>query len=173
MSSQAGATGLSLIVAMDLNGLIGRRGDLPWRLPNDLAHFKRQTLGKIVLMGRKTWDSLRGPLPGRDNWVLSRGVSFAPSGVRVFASVQAALAAPRNRELMVMGGGELYRQTLADCDRLYLTEVQTCIADALPGDVYFPDFDRAEFRQTACESHQADERHAFAYRFLTLERIRA
>lgn len=170
MSASPAAAGISLIAALDLDGLIGRNGDLPWRLPNDLAHFKRLTLGKIVLMGRKTWDSLGRPLPGRDNWVISRDPAFAPRGGRAFTSPQAAMEASRDVELMVIGGAELYRQTLDACQTLYLTQVQTRIAPPIPGDVHFPAFDRSQFREVACEVHTADARHAYAYRFIRLER---
>lgn len=161
---------LSLIVAMDRNRLIGRNGSLPWRLPNDLAHFRRLTLGKTILMGRRTWDSLGRPLPGRDNWVLTRDPAFAPAGARVFASVDAALDAHANGELMVIGGAELYRQTLASAQRLYLTQVLAALAPTDANDVHFPEFDATAFREIGREDHAADERHAYPYRFLTLER---
>lgn len=161
---------ISLIVAMDENRLIGRRdGSLPWRLPNDLAHFKRGTLGKTVLMGRKTWDSIGRPLPGRENWVLSRDAAFAPEGVRVFGSLDAALAAHRSGELVVMGGAEIYRQALPLVQTLYLTEVLARI-EPQDGDVRFPPFDRAAFRELSCEDHPADARNAYAHRFLRCER---
>lgn len=161
---------ISLIVAMDENRLIGRRdGSLPWRLPNDLAHFKRSTLGKAVLMGRKTWDSIGRPLPGRENWVLSRDAAFAPEGVRVFGSLDAALAAHRSGELVVMGGAEIYRQALPLVQTLYLTEVLARI-EPQDGDVHFPPFDRAAFRELLCEDHPADARNAYAHRFLRCER---
>lgn len=162
---------LSLIVAMDEAGLIGREGRLPWHLPNDLAHFKRLTLGKTVLMGRRTWDSLGRPLPGRDNWVLSRDPEFAPSGARVFESLDAALAAGEGRELVVIGGAELYRQALPMARRLYLTRVLTRIEGARPGDVHFPTYDPASFRELEREDRPADDRHAHPYRFLTLDRV--
>lgn len=158
---------LSLIVAMDRKRLIGRDNALPWKLPDDLKQFKRLTIGKTILMGRKTWDSLGRPLPERQNWVLSRDPGFAPSGARVFASVDAALAAHGDGELMVIGGAELYRQTLPLAQRLYLTEVDASIAD---GDTWFPDFDRDAWRERASEPHPADERHAYPFRFVTLER---
>lgn len=158
---------IALIVAMDRQRLIGRAGDLPWRLPDDLKHFKALTLNKIVLMGRKTWDSLGRPLPQRENWVLSRDPSFQPPGARVFASVPEALAAAQDRELMVIGGAQLYAQTLALADTLYLTEVD---ADVGEGDAWFPDFDRSGWHETARAAHAADERHAYAFTFLTLRR---
>lgn len=168
--TDAGPPTLSLIVAMDRNGLIGRGADLPWRLPADLAHFKRMTLGKTVLMGRRTWDSIGRPLPGRDNWVLSRDPGFAPAGARTFDSLEAALAAHGQGELMVMGGADLYRQALPLARRLYLTEVLATLEPAPSGDVHFPPFDRTRFRQIGSEAHEADERHPHAFRFLTLER---
>lgn len=152
---------------MDRNRLIGRGGDLPWRLPNDLKHFKAVTLGKTVLMGRRTWDSLHvQPLPQRDNWVLSRDPAFAPAGARVFRDLEAALAQPRDGELAVIGGAQLYRQALPAAQRIHLTRVDA----ALDGDTWFPEIDPAQWRETACEQHAADERHAYAYRFVTLER---
>lgn len=158
---------ISLIVALDDRNLIGRGGDLPWRLPNDLKHFKATTLGKTVLMGRKTWDSLGRPLPGRDNWVVSRDPAFLPAGARAFRDLESALAAHAGGELMVIGGGEIYRQTLPLADRLYLTRVHAQVE----GDAWFPAFDPAAFVEIAREDHPADERHAHAYSFLTLERV--
>ncbi|MEO8995334.1 MAG: dihydrofolate reductase [Rhodanobacter sp.] len=157
---------LSLIVACDENRLIGRDGDLPWRLPNDLKHFKALTLGKTVLMGRKTWTSLGRPLPQRDNWVLTHDTQFRADGTRVFASLDEALAAHATGELMVIGGAELYRQTLLLAQRLYLTLVHT----RAQGDTWFPAFDAAQFEEVARDDRAADERHAFAYSFVTLER---
>jgi dihydrofolate reductase len=161
---------IGLIAALDLNRLIGRDGTLPWRLPNDLAHFKRLTLGKTVLMGRKTWDSLGRPLPGRDNWVVSRAADFAPAGARVFASIEAALDAHAQGELMVIGGAELYRQTLDRAERLYLTQVLARIEGHGAADVHFPAFDPADFEERTREDHAQDARHAHPYRFLTLQR---
>jgi dihydrofolate reductase len=158
---------VSLIVAMDEGGLIGRDNQLPWRLPEDLKHFKRMTLGKTVLMGRKTWDSLGKPLPGRANWVLSRDPSFAPAGARVFAALDQALAEHAGAELMVIGGAAVFRDALPLAQRIYLTRVHA----RLPGDVHFPDFDGSKFRETSREDRGADERHAWAYSFLTLDRI--
>lgn len=161
------SAGLSLLVAHDLDGLIGRDGDLPWRLPEDLKQFKQRTLGQTVLMGRRTWDSLpRKPLPGRDNWVLSRDPGFAAEGARVFADLGQALAQPRNGELLVIGGAELYRQTLPLARRLYLTLVQA----RLSGDTHFPAYRIEDWRLLERIDHPADAWHAHAYSFLTLER---
>ena len=157
---------ISLVVAMDESGLIGRAGQLPWRLPEDLKHFRRLTLGKTVLMGRKTWDSLGKPLEGRRNWVLSRDRAFRPAGCEVFATLDQALAAHREGELVVIGGAELYRQTLPLAQTLHLTRVRARVE----GDTYFPPWTAADFRQTAVVDHPADARHAHAYSFITMER---
>jgi dihydrofolate reductase len=152
-----------LIAAVARNGVIGRDGALPWRLPEDLKRFKRLTVGKTVLMGRKTWDSLGRPLPERANWVLTRDASFKPEGASVFGTLDEALNAARGRELVVIGGAELYRQTLHLATRLELTEVEAEVA----GDTHFPDYDPAQWPVVHDEPHAADERHALAYRFVT------
>lgn len=158
---------LSLIVAMDDNGLIGRDGQLPWRLPEDLKFFRRTTLGKTVLMGRKTWDSLGKPLDGRRNWVLSRDPAFRPEGARVFDDLDAALDAHEDGELMVIGGAALFEATLPLAQRIYLTQVHA----QLEGDTWFPSTDLPEFREAAREDRPADDRHAWPYSFVTLERV--
>ncbi|GAC1634737.1 MAG: dihydrofolate reductase [Nevskia sp.] len=155
-----------LIAALSENRAIGRDGQLPWRLPEDLKRFKRLTIGKTVLMGRKTWDSLGRPLPERENWVLTRDAAFAAAGARVFAGLGAALAASAGRELVIIGGAELYRQTLPIATRLELTQVHAVV----DGDAFFPALDPAAWRESAREDHAADERHALAYSFVTLLR---
>ncbi|MGH8462066.1 MAG: dihydrofolate reductase [Stenotrophobium sp.] len=157
---------VGLIVAMDDHRLIGRDGDLPWRLPNDLRHFKALTLGKVILMGRKTWVSLGRPLPQRDNWVLTRDRGFAADGCRVFNHLDDVLAAHRQGELMVIGGAELYRQLLPLADRLYLTRVHA----RLQGDTWFPEFPPDDFVEVSREDFPADEKHPYPYSFLILER---
>ncbi len=171
MSSGKRGKSLSIIVAMDQRGLIGRKGDLPWRLPNDLKHFKRLTIGKTILMGRKTWDSLPGALPGRQSWVISRKPDFKAEGAHRFTSLEQAMSAHQDGELMVIGGAQLYRQTLPNVQRIYLTKVLTTIEGSGENeDVYFPEFNAAEFSVSAQENHPADERHAHPYRFVTLDR---
>lgn len=152
---------------MDEGGLIGRDGRLPWRMPEDLKHFRRVTLGKTMLMGRRTWDSLGGrPLDGRQNWVLSRDPSFRPQGGRAFQQLDDALAAIGADELMVIGGADLFRLTLPLARRIYLTRVHT----RLEGDTWFPLAELGAFRETSRTERPADERHAHAYSFVTLER---
>lgn len=163
---------LALIVAHDQHRLIGRQGDLPWRLPNDLRHFKALTLGNTVLMGRKTWESLpRRPLPGRHNRVLTRDPAFTADGAEVVHSLEAALRPPAQGSLFVIGGAELYALTLPLVQRLHITEVD--FHDEAPldtRDAYFPAYDRNRYEETAREEHGVDDTHAHAYRFLTLER---
>ncbi|MDE2149092.1 MAG: dihydrofolate reductase [Gammaproteobacteria bacterium] len=164
--SRSVSSDLVLIAALDEGGLIGRGGGMPWHLSEDLRRFKRLTVGNTVLMGRKTFESIGRPLPGRQNWVLSRDPAFAPTGCRVFAALEAALAAEAHGTLFVIGGAELYRQTLPQADRLELT----CIHIRLDGDTWFPAFDTGKWREITREDHPADARHAFAFSFVTLER---
>lgn len=163
---------IEIVVAMDEANLIGRDGQLPWRLPDDLRRFKALTLNQTVLMGRKTWDSLNPkfrPLPQRDNWVLTRDPDFAAAGCRVFHSLDQvfAAAAPSESPLIVIGGAELYRQLLPQVSRIHLTRVHARVE----GDTHFPPLDAAQWRETARENHTADERHALPFSFITLDRV--
>ncbi|MBB3275374.1 MULTISPECIES: dihydrofolate reductase [unclassified Pseudoxanthomonas] len=163
---------LSLIAALDRRYAIGRDNDLPWRLPDDLKRFKALTLGKPVLMGRRTAESLGRALPGRRNLVLtSRGqVPFA--GMEAVASLEQALAwaaSEDNPEICVIGGGEIYAQTLSLADALYLTHVDTLVEDA---HAHFPRFDPTEWDVVRREPHPADARHAHAFEFIDYLRVR-
>jgi dihydrofolate reductase len=159
---------LSLIVAMAENRVIGRDNALPWRLPADLKHFRRITMGHPIIMGRKNFDSIGRPLPGRTNIVVTRSPDFSVPGCIVTHSVPDALAAANaDAEPFIIGGAELYAQTLAQATRLYLTLVHA----EIPGDVYFPPLDWSEWQELSRERHAADAEHAHAYSFLTLERF--
>ena len=129
-------TGIKAIVAISENYVIGKNGDLPWRISEDLKWFKKITLGHTLLMGRKTWESLTGPLPKRENWVLSSNLGEQPD-IQVFSKLEEALVAGSDRELFIIGGGELYRQTLPLCGELYVSEVSREVVD---GDAFFPPF---------------------------------
>ncbi len=160
---------ISLIAAMDRNRAIGRGNALPWHLPDDLKHFKRLTLGKPVVMGRKTFESLGGrPLPGRPNLVVSRS-GVQTDGVEVFDALEAALARGRqlHDEVMVIGGGQIYAQALPHADRLYLTRVETEIGDA---DTWFPEWDRDAWHLLAEEHHPVDDRHPWPFVIQVWER---
>lgn len=151
-----------LIAAVARNRVIGRDNALPWRLKADLAHFKATTTGHPVLMGRKTWESLGRPLPGRRNLVVTRDAHYAAAGAEVFPSPDAALAALAGHKVFVIGGAELYGQLLDRADALVLTEV-----DAAPaGDAHFPDFDRARFIETRREHRSADADNEFPFDFV-------
>ena len=157
---------VSLIVAMAQNGVIGRDNALPWRLPEDLKRFKAFTLGKMLLMGRKTYESIGRPLPGRTNLVLTRDRGFLAPGVVVVHSVEEALAHAADNELVAIGGAEIYRLVLPFARRLYLTHVHADV----PGDTYFPDFDPTQWADVEWRMHPADEQHAYPLTFVTLER---
>ena len=148
---------ISLIVAMAQNGVIGRDNSLPWRLPEDLKRFRAFTLGKPILMGRKTFESLGRPLPGRTNLVLTRDRSWFADGVIVVHSIEAALMqAASSDELVVIGGAEIYRLVLPVARRIYLTHVHADV----PGDITFPEFDPTQRADVEWTSQPADESHA-------------
>ena len=160
-------TRLSLIVAMDENRLIGRDNDLPWRLPNDLRHFKQVTMGKPIIMGRTSFESIGKPLPGRQNIVLTRDSAWQAEGCTVVTSLDAALeAAGDAEELMVIGGAQVYTQALDKADRVYLTYVH----GSFEGDTWFPELATEQWREISRDNHPADERNAWAHSFTVLER---
>jgi len=158
---------ISLIAAAATNGVIGANGALPWHLPDDFRWFKSQTLGKPVVMGRRTWESLGRPLPDRVNIVLTRDTTYIAAGAVVVHAMAAAVhAAGEAEELMVIGGGELYRAFLPLASRVYLTVVDAAVA----GDTTFPALDTDEWREVSAEPHAADERHAHAFEFKVFDR---
>jgi dihydrofolate reductase len=160
---------ISLIVAMAENRVIGRHNQLPWRIPADLKHFKMLTMGKPIIMGRRTYESIGRPLPGRDNIVISGDRQYRAEGCLVVHSIEQALrSAGGAEEAMIIGGAELYRQTLADADRLYLTLVR-----AKPeGDAWFPMIEPQQWHEIQRESHKADKSNEYDYEFVVLERGR-
>lgn len=164
------------IVAMADNGVIGRQGGLPWKLSTDLRRFKATTMGKPVIMGRKTWDSLYvKPLKERQNMVVSRNPDLElPDGAVLCASLREALDELRpdygdGEEAMLIGGGTLFAEAMSITDRIYLTRVHTSVPDA---DVYFPELKEEDWEKVWEEPHPADERHAFAFSFQKWERRR-
>ncbi len=170
-AAAAGAAALELVVAVAENDVIGRGNQLPWHLPADLRHFKSLTLGKPVLMGRKTYHSIGKALPGRTNIVLSRSTGFSPGDcVMVKTLDEARIAAGAQPALMVIGGAEIYRQCLPLASRIHLTLVHARIED---GDTVFADWRSAEWAESSCERHEPDDKNAHAYSFITLERMTA
>jgi len=161
---------ISIVVAMAANGVIGRDNQLPWHLPADLKHFKQTTMGKPILMGRKTWESIGRPLPGRNNIVITRDNDFTAEGCVVVGSIEAAmLAAGEQDELMVIGGAELYRQLLPRAETIYLTRIH----ETFDGDTRFPEISNSEWHQVARSDYEADENNPYDYSFIRLERVHA
>jgi dihydrofolate reductase len=165
---------VTLVAAVARNGAIGRGGNLLWRLPEDMAHFKSLTMGHPVIMGRKTWDSLPArfrPLPGRRNLVLSHQRHLQLEGAEVFATLEEALAATADAEqVYVIGGAQVYAEALPHADRLALTEID---ADC-DGDCFFPPWPRGQFAETAREKHHSpiERGHGWDFHFVTYERRR-
>jgi dihydrofolate reductase len=159
---------ISLVVAMDDNRLIGAGNGLPWRLPADLKHFKRITMGHPIVMGRRTWESIGRPLPGRTNIVVTRQPGYVADGAVVVDSPEAAKeAAGKCDELMVIGGAQLYEQVLEEANRIYLTEIHA----EFEGDTWFPGLNEDEWACVSREDFEKDERNLYDYSFLVLERI--
>ena len=165
---------ISLIAAVAENGVIGVTGAMPWTLPSDLKYFKEKTLHKPVLMGRKTFEAIGRPLPGRDNVVVTRNEAFSHDGVLSVPSVALGLELAESlanekkaQEVMVIGGGEIYAQTLAFADRIYKTEVFMDVV----GDTLFPQLDPAHWQEVSRAPHPPGEGDSSAFAFVVLERI--
>lgn len=159
---------VSLIAAMDRNRLIGNKNQLPWHLPADLKHFKSVTMGKPILMGRKTYESIGKPLPGRQNFVMTRSPDLVIEGVTVvqtFDSVKEALLGAD--EVIVIGGSAVYKLLFPRINRMYLTYVE----GEFKGDAWFPAFDEKQWNVVDTETIEADDKNKFACRFVTYERI--
>jgi dihydrofolate reductase len=161
---------LALVVAAAENGVIGNHNQLPWHLPDDLKHFKAVTMGKPIFMGRRTFEAIGRPLPGRTNVVITRQVGLEIPGCVVVGSVDEGIQrCPPSAEIAVIGGAEIFAQTLPRADVIYLTRVLADIA----GDAVFPALNPDEWTQSEIETHEADERHAYPFVFSKLTRIRS
>lgn len=165
---------VSLIVAMAENRVIGRNNNLPWYLPNDLKYFKQATMGKPIIMGRKTYDSIGKPLPGRPNIVITRNVDFTAEGITVVNSLADALDQAEDlafingaEEVMVIGGAQIYTEALRKADRLYLTEVHA----EVEGDAHFPEFDQADWQEQAREDFEAQAPNPYNYSFVVYDKV--
>lgn len=169
-------TSLAIIVAAAENGVIGRNNGLPWHLPQDLRYFKQVTMGKPIVMGRKTFESIGRPLPGRSNIVISRNIAFSAAGVRIVASLDEALTLADDiaqtdgaAEVVVIGGAEIYRLAMPRAQRLYLTEVHASVeGDAMLPPIHWPDW-----REVSRERHAASADNPFDYSFVVYERVSA
>ncbi len=165
---------VSLIVAMAENRVIGRNNNLPWYLPNDLKYFKQATMGKPIIMGRKTYDSIGKPLPGRPNIVITRNTEFSAEGVTVVNSLSDALDQAEDlafingaEEVMVIGGAQIYIEALNKADRLYLTEVHA----EVEGDAHFPEFNQGDWQEQAREDFEAEGPNPYNYSFVVYDKI--
>jgi dihydrofolate reductase len=157
----------SLVVAMSRNRVIGRDNQLPWKLPADMAFFKRVTMGHPVIMGRRTYESIGKPLPGRQNIVVSGNAAYEAPGCSVVRSMEEAYRVAGDADdVSIIGGSSIFAASLPIADVIYLTEVDA----EVEGDVFFPPFDRSDWQETELERHPADARHAYPFRILKLER---
>lgn len=161
-------TKISMIAAMAKDRVIGKDNDMPWHMPADLAHFKKVTMGKPVIMGRKTFESIGRPLPGRKNIVITRNTDWQADGIEVVTSPELALELVADiAEVMIIGGGNIYQQFLPKASSLYLTFIELDVE----GDTKFPDWTEAgTWSQVESEAHQADDKNAHNYQFVTLAR---
>lgn len=158
---------ISLIVAIASNGVIGKDNRLPWRLPGDLAYFKRITMGHTIVMGRKTYESIGKPLPGRQNVIVTRNRHFKSEGCIVINSLEEALKLAENDEVFIIGGAEIYSQAISIVERLYITHVNK----EFEGDTYFPQIDSGKWKIISREEGETNEKNPYEYSFLIYERI--
>lgn len=155
-----GEKSVTLIAAIASNGAIGFAGNMPWHLPDELKHFKEVTMGKPIVMGRKTWESIGRPLPGRQNIIVTRDPKFCVEGCDVVSSLEEALRVAIGDEVMIIGGGQLYAQAMPLARRMILTRVE-CTPEA---DTWFPEWDRSTWHSVQSRSVPADERNRLAYK---------
>ena len=167
-------TTLSMIVATAENNIIGKDNDMPWHLPADLAYFKKVTLGKPIIMGRKTYESIGRPLPGRRNIVISRNEDFKAEGIDSVTSIEQALAlvdgsngSEAVEEIMVIGGGAIYKHCLSAANRLYITHIKANI----DGDTTFPDYDDGRWEKITSKVRPSDEKNPYSLDFCIYERV--
>lgn len=164
----------SMIVAMAENRVIGINNNLPWYLPNDLKYFKQVTMGKPILMGRKTYESIGKPLPGRTNIVLTRNTDWSAEGVKAVNSLEQAFQLAESvteidgqDEMMIIGGDQIYQSTLAIIDRIYLTKVHA----EVKGDAYFPELDMSQWKEVGREDFEAEGPNPYNYSFIILDKV--
>lgn len=159
---------ISIIVAVANNNLIGGSNKLLWHLSTDLKRFKALTMGHPVIMGRKTYESIGKPLPGRQNIVISRNTGFKPEGVFVFSSLKEALSTCTDKDAFIIGGAEIYAQSMSLADRIYLTR----IFHSFEGDAFFPEIAENEWKIEKTEMHEPDEKNPYRYAFIDYVRVK-
>lgn len=160
---------ISFIVAMDESNAIGVNNQLPWHLPADLAYFKKVTMGHPIIMGRKTYESIGRPLPGRENIVITKNMSFHPEGITVVHSIEEAVDKIKDAEAFIIGGATIFEQSYAYADRLYVTHIH----EKFPGDTFFPAIDSSKWQIISKEKGIKDEKNPYDYEFVVYEKIEA
>jgi dihydrofolate reductase len=158
-----------IMAAKASNNIIGKNNELAWHLPADLKFFKQTTKGHTLIMGRKTFESLSNPLPHRDSWIVTRNKNYHREGITVFHSLESALKAAEEKDLntiFILGGGEIYRQSMNIADSMIITEVH----HEFDGDTYFPEIDLKDWKEVSREEHKADEKNKYDYAFVKYER---
>lgn len=160
---------ISLIVAMDQNRVIGKENQLPWYLPADLQYFKKVTMGKPIVMGRKTFDSIGRVLPGRENVIVTRNRDYTNDDCTILYSMEDVkkFADASEQEVMIIGGAEIFKEILPVADRLYITKIHA----EFPGDTYFPLIDDKEWKQVSSKPGMVDEKNKYAHEFIVLDRV--
>ncbi|KMY50492.1 dihydrofolate reductase [Peribacillus loiseleuriae] len=160
---------ISFMFAMDDNRLIGKDNTLPWYLPADLQYFKKVTMGHPILMGRKTYESIGKPLPGRENIILTRNTDYQQEGITVISDMKEAVAYADalDAEVFVIGGAEIFQQLLSDCKRLYITQIH----HSFEGDTYFPELNMSKWQTVSRMTGIEDEKNRYPHEFIVLERI--
>lgn len=160
----------SIIVAKAENNVIGKDNDLIWHMPADLKHFKSTTTGHYIIMGRKTFEAMKGPLPGRTSIVITRNKNYKAAGCIIVGNLQEAFDIGnenKQEEVFVLGGGEIYKVAMEHCDKIYLTEIKA----TFDGDTYFPEINKKKWKETSREDHNADEKNPYDYSFLELAKL--
>ena len=159
---------ITLIAAMDKNGVIGNKGKLPWNMPADMKYFRDNTRGKPVIMGRKTYESIGRPLPDRPNIIITHDQNYKAEGCIIVNSSDEALKAAGNaEEVMIIGGSQIYKEFLPKVNRMYLTFIDA----KFEGDTYFPEYKIEEWKETSYEEHERDAENQYDYRFVVLEKV--
>lgn len=161
----------SIIVAKAENNVIGKDNDLIWHMPNDLKHFRNTTMGHYIIMGRKTFEATKKPLPGRTSIVITRNKDYKAEGYIVVNTIDEALKLGeenKQEEVFILGGGEIYKQAMELADKIYLTEIK----ESFEGDTYFPEIDYSKWQETKRTEFEPDEKNPYPYAFVELKRIK-
>jgi dihydrofolate reductase len=158
---------ISLIVAIDNNNVIGKDNNIPWRLPADQAYFKKVTMGHIVIMGRKTYESMGKPLPGRTNWIITSDIDYRAEGCRIFTTVDEVISKINGEEVFIIGGEKIYKEFFHLADKLYITRIKA----AFKGDTFFPEIIERQWRLISTITGERNEKNPYEYLYMIYERL--